>query len=249
MNSPMRSGARVMFGKLFPRIAYPVVRGPLRGARFVLGTLAGGGGGATVYFNMIEAEQTAAFINTLSDGQMLFDVGANVGYYTILGSRLVGPRGKVIAIEPVLRNLVYLHQHIRLNKAINVSVVSAACSDTLSLSVFSSGHNFATGYLLADRPAQNDSKGNWFLVPTVTIDALVEQMGAPPDVIKVDVEGAELSVLKGAQVTLSKVKPRVFLSTHSDALRSACMAYLKGFGYLFDVLSDDASNPSEFLAK
>lgn len=48
------ASARIVFGKLPPRLAYPVVRGPLRSARFVLGTLADEGGGASVYFNMIE---------------------------------------------------------------------------------------------------------------------------------------------------------------------------------------------------
>ena len=236
-----------MFGKFLPRVAYPVIRGPLRGSRFILGTLAGGGAGATVYFNMIETEQTAALINTLSDGQVLFDVGANVGYYTILGSRLVGPRGKVIAIEPVLRNLVYLYRHVALNKAINVSVISAACFDTLSLTTFSLGQNYATGYLSNSDRGRTNSKEDSFLVPTVTIDAVVQQLGTSPGVIKVDVEGAELSVLKGAQVTLREARPRILLSTHSEALRFTCLAYLTELGYVVEVLSHDKNNPSEFL--
>lgn len=147
MISLIRSSARVVFGRLLPRLAYPVTRGPLRGARFMLGTLAGKAGGSSVYFNLSEPEQTAALTNKLSDGQVLFDIGANVGYYTILGARLVGNRGKVIAVEPVIRNLVYLYQHIILNKANNVSIVSAAYSDTVSLTTFSLGQNYATGYL------------------------------------------------------------------------------------------------------
>ncbi len=245
----VRPGARYLFGKLMPRLAYPVVRGPLRGARFVLGTLAGEGGGASVYFNMIETKQTAAFTDTLSKGQVLFDIGANVGYYTILGARLVGPRGKVIAVEPVVRNLAHLYQHIVLNKASNVSIVSAACSDTVSLATFSLGLNYATGYLADNHGERNEGKKELFLVPTVTVDAMVQQLEISPDVIKLDVEGAELSVLKGARTTLRETRPRIFLSTHSEALRYTCLEYLKELGYTFEVLSQEKNNPSEFLAK
>ncbi len=198
---------------------------------------------------MIENGQTAAFINTLRAGQVLFDVGANVGYYTILGARLVGPRGKVVAVEPVIRNLAYLYRHITLNRASNVSIVSAACSDTVSLSTFSLGQNYAMGYLADKHGERNEGKKELFLVPTVTVDAMVQQLGISPDVIKVDVEGAELSVLQGAQTTLREARPRIFLSTHSEALRYACLEYLKESGYIFEVLDQDKSNPSEFLAK
>ena len=56
--------------RLFPRIAYPVLRGPLRGAKFVLGALAGEGGGASVYLNMVEVEQTEALVRELRAGQI-----------------------------------------------------------------------------------------------------------------------------------------------------------------------------------
>jgi FkbM family methyltransferase len=245
----IRLSARIVFGKLLPRLAYPVVRGPLRGAKFVLGTLTGEGGGASVYFNMIETEQTAAFANALGDGQVLFDIGANVGYYTILGARLVGPRGRVVAVEPVVRNLAHLYRHIVMNKAYNVLIVSAACSDTVSLATFSLGQNYAMGSLVDNDGERNEGKKELLLVPTVTVDAMVKQLRISPDVVKVDVEGAELSVLKGAQTTLCEARPRIFLSTHSEALRHACLEYLKEFGYTIEVLSQYNTGPAEFLAK
>lgn len=180
---------------------------------------------------------------------MLFDIGVNVGYYTILGARQVGPRGKVVAVEPVVRNLACLYRHIVLNKVSNVSIVSAACSDTVSLATFSLGQNYAMGCLADNHGEGNEGKKELFLVPTVTVDAMVQQLGISPDVIKVDVEGAELSVLRGAQTTLRETRPRIFLSTHSKALRYACLECLKELGYMFEVLSQDKNNPSEFLAK
>ncbi len=238
-----------MFGKLLPRFAYPVVRGPLKGARFILGTFSGKGGGATVYFNMSEPEQTSALVDTLKKGQVFFDIGANVGYYTILGGRLVGSQGKVFAFEPVVRNLAYLYRHTELNKAGNVTIISAACSDNSSLTLFSAGPDFATGHMTKSIRVDPGAREPSFPVPTVTVDAMVQLLGVSPDVMKIDVEGAELSVLRGAQATLRKAKSKVFLSTHSDILRSTCLEYLRGLGYTFEVLSQDKNSPSEFLAK
>jgi FkbM family methyltransferase len=242
MKNWARSGIRALI-RLVPRMPYPVVHGPLRGARFVLGTLAGEGGGASVYLNMIEPEQTSALLRTLKNGDVFFDIGANVGYYTILGARLVGAEGRVFAFEPVVRNIVHLYHHVSLNRASNVTIVPAACSDTLSLETFSAGRNFATGHLGGDSDAQSR-----YPVLTVPLDELTQRVGVHPNVVKIDVEGAELSVLKGAQVTLQKARPKVLLSTHSDLLREACLEYLKQFGFVHEVLSEDKSNPSEFLA-
>ncbi len=249
MNNLVRASARILFGKVLPRLAYPVIRGPLKGAKFILGTSSGEGGGATVYFNMSEPEQTSAFVGTLKHGQVFFDIGANVGYYTILGGRIVGSQGKVFAFEPVVRNVAYLYQHTVLNKASNVTIISAACSDSLSLSIISAGPNFATGHMANKIDKETGAYEPGFPVLTVTVDAIVQLMGVLPDVIKIDAEGAELSVLKGAQSTLREAKPTIFLSTHSDILRSTCLEYLRGLGYAFEVLSHDKNTPSEFLAK
>lgn len=249
MDNLIRASARLVFGKLLPRLAYPVMRGPLKGARFILGASSGEGGGATVYFNMSEREQTSAFVAKLKQGEVFFDIGANVGYYTILGSRIVGSRGRVFAFEPVTRNLAYLHQHAVLNKASNVTIVPAACSDTVSLRIFSAGPNFATGHISDKIGMETGAIDSEYPVPTVTVDRIAELMGVSPNVIKIDAEGAELSVLKGAQATLRSAKSKIFLSTHSDALRSTCLEYLKGLGYIIEILSQDKNTPTEFLAE
>ncbi|MEX1027483.1 MAG: FkbM family methyltransferase, partial [Candidatus Paceibacterota bacterium] len=63
----------------------------------------------------------------------MFDIGANVGYYTLLASKLVGRAGTVVALEPAVRNLTFLYRHVALNKADNVRVLPLACADSLSL--------------------------------------------------------------------------------------------------------------------
>jgi len=179
----------------------------------------------------------------------MFDVGANVGYYTILGSRCVGSSGMVIAFEPAVRNLAYLYRHVQLNKAENVIIISAACSDTLSLAIFSAGKNYAEGHIRTGNFADAASCEKVSLVPTVTIDDVSRQLSMLPHVIKIDVEGAELSVLKGAKETLRKSRPKILLSTHSDELRSSCLAFLQELGYKQEPLWPTKDNPTEFLAQ
>lgn len=231
---------------MLPRLAYPVVFGPLRGARFVLGALAGDGGGARAYFGKVETEKTAALARILKKGHVFFDVGANVGYYTVLASRLVASSGKVIAIEPAIRNLVYLYRHLHLNNAGNVTVVTAACSDKVSLAAFCLAQSTANNFLKDFYTGIGTSgPGHCAPVPTVTVDSLVEQTGTLPDVLKIDVEGAEFAVLKGAANTLAKSKPSVLLETHSDVLQADCLELLRGYGYAFQRVS---VAPDEFLA-
>ncbi len=235
-------------GRLMPKMAYPVLRGPLKGTRFVLGAPPGEGGGATIFFNGYEPEQSAAFLREFKPGQMFFDIGANIGYYTLLGAKLVGPAGAVFAFEPSIRNLSCLHRHLLLNGSTNVSVLAAACSDAPTLASFSAGPNFGEGHLDAgDSSASGAASGTWTLVPTVTVDSVVARIGIAPDIMKIDVEGAEMEVLRGAENTLQNKRPKIFLSVHSSELRRNCLEYLAGFGYGATPIDPASAEPMEYL--
>ena len=145
MIADMRKYLRYISGKLLPKDwPYPILRGPLRGTRFILGAGAGAGGGASVYFNLVEPVQTKAFCEMVHRGNTVFDIGANVGYYTLLASRLVGDKGLVVAFEPAVRNLSYLYRHVSLNCATNVMIVPAACAATCFLAAFGFATVFCT---------------------------------------------------------------------------------------------------------
>lgn len=250
MSQFLRRVGQTIYGKILPRRAYRVMRGHLRGAKFILGALEGEGGGGSVYFNLVEPEQTSAFAENLTAGDIFFDVGANVGYYTVLGSRLVGAKGLVVAFEPVARNLAHLYNHIDINRLENVSIIPAACSDEISLAAFSTGPNNAMGHLTGGNNSNNETPGkDILLVPTVTLDTVAERFGVVPQVLKIDVEGAELSVLHGASSRILPAKPKIFLSLHSEQLRTDCLKYLENFGYEFEPLGEDKNDSMEFLAK
>lgn len=235
----LRRVARYVAGRLLPRRAYTVRLGPLKGAKFVLGALSGEGGGSSVYVGGVEPEQTSAFVEAIRPGSAFFDIGANVGYYTVLASRLVGGDGRVIAFEPVPRNLEFLRRHLELNCLANVTVVPMAVSDNCGTAGFSLGLDTAMGHIGEDGE---------ITVETTTLDHMVDQLGCGPDVVKIDVEGSEIEVLTGAAETLRTHKPMIFLSTHSNKLREDCLAHLRGLGYSVEPLiaGDD---PHEFIAK
>lgn len=236
-----RKLGRFVFGNLMPAAAYPVLKGPLKGSRFILGALAGEGGGASVYFNKLESEQTAKMLNEVSAGDVFFDVGANAGYYSILASRLVGDSGRVLAFEPLIRNLSYLYRHKSLNNAENVTVFAFACSDENSIVSFSTGDNIAMGHI--DKEAAGEMP-----VPSITLDEVSKRTGLMPNIIKIDVEGAELDVLMGAENILKNATPKIFLSTHSVKLREDCLLHLSNAGYSVLPLID-SDDPHEFFAE
>lgn len=247
MGNLIRRSGRLLFNRILPRLAYPVMSGPLKSSRFILGSMAGDGGGASVYFNKVEPEQTDVMLRELKEGHVFFDIGANVGYYSILASKIIGKTGIVVACEPVIRNLAYLQQHVDLNKAGNVRILAFACSNENGTARFSLGPNTAMGHLVLGERGKTVHKGA-VLVPTVTLAKIAEELDLIPDVIKIDVEGAELNVLEGGKGVLSRAKPTIFLSTHSTGLREACLKLLAEIGYVSEPLIGGA-DPHEFIAK
>ena len=223
------------------------MKGPMKGLKFILGSMEGKGGGASVYFDMIEGPQTKAFAHTVQVGHVFFDIGANVGYYTLLASKLIGNTGKVVAVEPSVRNIAYLYKHVQINKLKNVSIVSAAASNNISITIFSQSDNNAMGHI-ADKGVF-DIKAASTLIPVVTIsiDELIKSTGVNPDVIKIDVEGAETDVLNGMKDLLQTKPPIIFLSIHSDDLRKECLSFLQNYKYNFKLLSSEKNILFEYL--
>ena len=119
-----------------------------------------------------------------------------------------------MAFEPVPSNLVFLRRHVVLNRLKNVVVVPAAVASYDGVARFSSNESSSVGQL--------DEAGT-IEVEQVTSDRFLGSSGErPPNVIKIDVEGAELLVLKGARDSLASHRPIIFLATHSYELQQAC---------------------------
>jgi FkbM family methyltransferase len=165
----------------------------------------------------------AALLADLKPGQTFYDVGSFVGWYAIAASRRLGG-GRVVAFEPVPETARLLRRHCTLNQVEDrVRVVEAACSNAagmVSMPVWPTmATTWASGNALRNVYPQEAAQPAWVPVCTVRLDDFVRAGGPPPDVIKIDVEGAELWTLQGAEEVLRTARPRVFLELHAFAWR------------------------------
>lgn len=148
------------------------------------------------------------FAQHLETGAVFYDIGANVGFFSIVAAKLVGDSGKVFAFEPGKDNAQAIRHNAALNNFNQIEVIEKAISNTsgsgqLLLAKYSGGHALAT----ADAPP--DLAGE-ITVDIVSIDDLIGQkLIEPPNFVKVDVEGAELDVLKGMKETIKTYQPTI----------------------------------------
>jgi len=216
------------------RYPMPIMQGRLKGMRWIVGA-----GNHGCWLGSYEYDKRQLFERAVTPGSVVFDVGAHAGYYTLLASVLVGPRGHVVAFEPLKQNLAYLHEHLRLNRIGNVTVIDAAVSDAPGTASFRQGPQTYTGRLESDGDA---------IVRTVSLDQLTRAGEIPPpDLLKVDVEGSELRVLRGAQSILATARPMIFLETHGAEMHQTCSSLLESSGYTFRPIGTKAP-PRDLLA-
>jgi FkbM family methyltransferase len=208
-----------------------ILQGPLRGKRWIVGAATHG-----CWLGSYEYANQRLFSKAIRPGSVVYDVGAHVGFYTLLAATLVGPQGHVVAFEPVPRNIWYLREHLKLNGITNVTVVEAAAGAGEGSAWFDEGPGSSMGYL-------SDAGG--LRVQTVCIDEMVAAGKIPPpEYIKMDVVGAEALVLTGAKATLVKRLPILFLSTHGPQVHRECQALLRALPY--EVESRGRTGPEGF---
>ncbi|MCK7580320.1 MAG: FkbM family methyltransferase [Chromatiales bacterium] len=162
----------------------------------------------------------------LSEGDVVYDIGAHIGYYTLAAARHVGASGMVYAFEPLALNQRFLAGHIQANALSNVRLIDACVGAVPGTARFHQGQGSGRGRL-SERGALE--------VRVVTLDDLLQSGDIrPPTLLKIDVEGAEYDVLQGAADLLQQHRPSILLSVHSEHLRQQCHAWLASLGYVFD---------------
>lgn len=230
-----KAGARAWLRRVVPPMrSLPVLRGPLRGTRWVArawGSLLGN----------YEPDVRRAFRRLIQRGDIVYDIGAHIGVHTVYAARLVGSQGRVIAFEPAPRNAAFLKHHLRINHVTNVVLLESAASDRSGSDEFIIPRDDAIsgeGHL-ADTPGYAGVSGDRATIPTVALDNVVSPWGdlPIPSVVKVDVEGAESRILRGMARTLDVHQPDVIVSIHGANWH--CADVLCGHGYRIAAIGPD----------
>lgn len=157
-----------------------------------------------------EPDLTETICRLLRPGDVFYDVGTHLGYYSLLASRLVGPTGRVVALEPTSRTRALLERNVA--PFTNVEVLPyAAWRETTELQFndygwMMSAYNSFSAARLADTPDR-------ITVPARPLDAIVAETGRIPTMLKIDAEAAELYVLQGLRETMATASPLITLET------------------------------------
>ncbi len=184
----------------------------------------------------------------LNHGNTFVDIGANFGLHAMLAAYHVGPTGQVIAFEPVPENRRLLHRNLKLNDFASRSQVfdCALTAERGSEVEMTIEPGLSPAASLAD-----NFEGEKIRVETRTLDECLNRDVPTPALIKIDVEGAEHEVLKGASETLKK-GPDLLIEVHTFALPSfesspqQLSQYLAEFGYVEERLGDMKSHLGEY---
>jgi len=154
-------------------------------------------------------------VRHLKQGDCCMDVGANLGYFTSVMSHRVGTEGEVIAFEPLPQNVQVLQENIALEGLTNVRVEAKAVGDSNETSsLLIQGDKEFTGTPSLTAFYSWSGERSSIPVEVVTLDEYLAGMRKAPALLKIDVEGAELLVLRGATTLLSSVRPTLLIEVH-----------------------------------
>ena len=159
-----------------------------------------------------EVHLSSVFEKYCTAGMTVIDVGANLGYYSLLASSLVGPSGRVVALEPNSENCRLLLSSLRLNDITNVQLLPVAADRATGWAYYST-HVGSNGGLIDDGELLSHPGT---VVPTFRLDDLVE---GPVGFLKMDVEGAEGRVVEGATQLIARDRPIVTTELKEEMLR------------------------------
>jgi len=183
-------------------------------------------------------EEYLGFMNVAAKAKVLWDVGALFGFFS-LAFALKGADRRALAFEPNPSSRAKLEECLHLNPAAKVEVFDFAVGLPGKVVEFERGFHYTA---VTDSPArpgeENSAQRETVAIKTMSIDELIEKNFAPPDIIKIDVEGHEFDVLLGARKLLLAKKPTLCVELHPDLLARrgtssvAIVKYLEDAGYV-----------------
>jgi FkbM family methyltransferase len=169
----------------------------------------------------------------LRQGDTCIDVGGHVGYLTIIMSHLVGQEGRVVTFEPVRETFETLEENVRLNGLKNTVLECAAVGESEERISLLCQVGQRLSWTASTSAYSVPGETSEISVPASSLDSYMQRTGLRPDLIKIDVEGAELRVLQGARQTLQSFRPVVLVEIHDLGTehREGVLGLLENCGY------------------
>ena len=167
----------------------------------------------TLLSGKYEVLEFTAVSRLIKSGEIFLDIGSNIGIWSLYVSRLVGPLGRVIAVEPNPKTLTILHRNLERNHELGrtVTVVPIAISNFSGISKLESTDYLGTSHLINDSRTKDSSAIEAESVQVDTLDHLILTLKTHPTFVKCDVEGFEAFVIEGGKEYLKSIKPRFLL--------------------------------------
>jgi len=178
--------------------------------------------------NLFELTVAVVLQDLCRPGTVVWDCGANVGGLSVLMSRLVGPRGIVCSFEASPRVMDECLRNVVMNGCGNVTLYHAAIfhSSDQTIPIYYGHHTQSDSVVAGKDPA---GSGQCVRVPTLALDDFARRTGLTPDVVKMDIEGAEYDALIGMRETIGSARPHLVLET--DTGDDRCLNLLREMGY------------------
>lgn len=227
---------RIVFRKVFSgrEFLHEINAGPARGLIYPISLPLD----KAIWTGAYEKALAQAIAAVVCKGDVCFDIGAYRGFFS--GVFALAGAGQVVAFEPFPENCTQLQRLSAANPRLPIRFEQVAIGSKEGIAEFnvmpdSSMGKLASSSFQADVPSAAVLK-----VPIQTIDGVIEEGKYPaPQVVKIDVEGAEVEVLQGGKKTLQTNKPLLFIEAHSESLKTECTALLTSFGYSVTVFEKE----------
>jgi FkbM family methyltransferase len=176
-------------------------------------------------------------VERLRPGAVFYDLGANIGLFSLLAAQLVGVGGRVFGFEPDAKIAARFRRNVARNGFSNITIVEAgiwsASDNCLFVPADPSSPDHGTGKFIS---GENGAAGG--SIRCVALDDFIK-IAPPPDAIKCDIEGAEIEAIRGAEQLLTTQRPWIVCEVHSDANHRAVRDQLSALGYSIEIVDSN----------
>jgi len=165
--------------------------------------------------------------------QVVYDIGANIGFLALMFARRTGPNGHVIAFEALPDNINRLRKNVEVNGYQDrVTIIEAAVQDEVGTAEFLVGPSDATGKVMGSAGRKTIEYSEKINVKAISIDAFIDNsINRLPDIVKMDVEGGEVLALPGMAKLFQSNPPLLLIELHGPESAKVCWYLLQNAGY------------------